>query len=111
MGIGDWGPKTATDLKTIIWVHNLNHEFSYISKLFNWVEVFSTQRYGVTRAITDNNVEFRCSYALSKLSLKEVGEALGIPKLELDYSKVRTPETELTEEEEGYFYFQYYLYF
>lgn len=95
-------PNSAVGFRAIVWVHNLNHEFSYISKLFNWVEVFSTKRYGVTRAVTDTNIEFRCSYALSKLSLREVGEALGIPKLELEYSKVRTPETELTKEEESY---------
>ena len=61
------------------------------------------------RAVTANGIEFRCSYILSGLSLAKTAENLTMHKIEklkgdLDYSKIRHSQTEITETEWHYIY-------
>lgn len=93
--------------RIIFYVHNLAFEFQWFRKHFKWEKVFSVEERKPVYAITDNGIELRCSYLLSGYSLEKVGENLVKYKIEkmvgdLDYSKVRTPITPLTNKELGY---------
>lgn len=91
----------------IIWVHNLSYEFQFIRKMFKWHQVFALENREVVYAVTEDGIEFRCSYKLTNLSLKEVGKNLikyPVEKLvgDLDYNLVRSSKTPLTQKEKQY---------
>ena len=90
----------------IIWVHNLSYEFAFLCNLLDWKVVFARNPHKPMKAIPKNyqNIEFRCSYMLTRLSLAAWGEQLGLNKMvgDLDYEKLRTPLTKLTEKEMFY---------
>lgn len=93
--------------RLIIYVHNLSYEFQFIRKWFKWISVFSLEKRKPVKALTENGIEFRCSYILSGYGLEKLSEQLvwhNVKKLVgyLDYNKIRTPKTELTEEEYEY---------
>ena len=94
------------DYKIVIWVHNLSFEFQFLCNLFNWKQVFAKTPHKVIKCIPRKypNIEFRCTYFLTRLSLSNWGLQIGLPKLvgDLDYYKMRTPLTTLTEIEKGY---------
>ena len=78
--------------RIIIYVHNLAFEFQFIRKLFDWHKVFSIDKRKPIYAITENGIEFRCSYILTNYSLAKLGEQLHkykVSKLvgDLDYKK------------------------
>ena len=84
-----------------VYVHNLGFEFQFMRKHFEWVKIFALKEREPVRALTADGIEFRCSYILSGYSLAKVGENLlkyPCKKLvgELDYDRIRTPETPLT---------------
>lgn len=90
----------------VVYVHFLKYDFSFIKKIRKWDEIFSKSQREVLIART-GHIEFRDSLALSGgKSLNFVGNHLRIPirKLigSLDYSKIRTPETDLTVDELSY---------
>lgn len=89
----------------VIYVHNLAYEFAFLRNLpFNWVNVFARTLRKPMKAVTDNHIEFKCSYMLTNLSLESWGKQLGVSKKvgDLDYTKLRTPLTHLTSREMGY---------
>lgn len=92
--------------RLIIYVHNLAYEMQFIRKYFKWKNVFSIRERKPIYATTTTGIEFRCSYLLTGYALEKVGEMLKnpIPKLvgKLDYELIRTPITELTEDEIQY---------
>lgn len=92
--------------KYIIWVHNLSYEFHFLSNILTWDSVFARSPHKPIKATSKEypNIEFRCSYFLTRLSLEAWGNQLGVKKLvgALDYEKIRTPLTELTESELKY---------
>lgn len=93
--------------KKYVYVHNLSHDFMYLLNIieFNSDDVFCRKPYKVVYAYTKKyDIEFRCSYFLTNLSLANWGKKIGLPKLvgELDYDLIRTPETELTDKELDY---------
>ena len=93
--------------RIIIYVHNLAYEFQFMRKWLNWENVFAIDSRKPVYALTDNGVEFRCSYILSGYSLEKVAENLQkhpIKKLvgDLDYNLVRNSETVLTPAENAY---------
>lgn len=96
--------------RLILWVHNLSYEFQFIRKWLKWTKVFSIDNRKPVYAISTLGIEFRCSYILSGYSLAKLGEQLQkykISKIEggLDYSLIRNSETELSETELKYCYF------
>lgn len=98
---------TNIEKRIIIWVHNLSYEFSWIAYRFKWESVFARDKRNPMKAVTTNGIEFRCSYILSGSSLSHVSDNLTKYKVskmvgDLDYSKVRGPETPLTKEELQY---------
>lgn len=90
--------------KMVIYVHNLSYEFQFIRKLFKWSKVFALEPRKVCYADT-GPFEFRCSYLLSGYSLENLAKAYNLrdQKLHtLDYKKIRTPLTKMSDEEISY---------
>ena len=97
----------SVEKRLIVYVHNLAYEFQWIKQRFNWFNVFALDTREPVYAITTRGIEFRCSYVLSGMRLAKVGENLTKYKVakmvgDLDYYKVRHPETPLTDKEWGY---------
>lgn len=95
------------DRRCIIYVHNLSYEFQFMRNHFLWEKVFSIDERKPIYAITEDGIEFRCSYLLTGYSLNNVAKNLHkyqIKKMvgDLDYSKIRHEDTPLTKEEVGY---------
>lgn len=95
-----------TDVEFIIWVHNLSYEFQFLCNFLTWKSVFARSPRKPIKAVSEQypNIEFRCTYMLTRLSLDAWGKQLGVHKAvgELDYEKLRTPLTPLTKEEMFY---------
>ena len=93
------------DINVVIWVHNLAYEFHFLVNFLKWKTVFARTPHKPMKAIPLDypNIEFRCSYVLTRLSLRTWGNELGVYKdTPIDYEKLRTPLTPLTEEELHY---------
>ena len=95
-----------SDVEIIIWVHNLSYEFHFLTNILTWGSVFARSSHKPIKAKPKEypNIEFRCSYMLTRLSLATWGEQLGVAKMvgDLDYDKLRTPLTKLTDKELKY---------
>ena len=94
--------------RIIIYVHNLSYEFQFMKNHFEFDRVFSNGKSrDILTATTNFGVEFRCSYMLSGMALSVVATKLINYKIEkmtgdFDYMKIRTPNTPLSDEEDGY---------
>lgn len=99
--------KLPSNVHFIIYVHNLAYEFQFLNNIFNeWESVFARNAHKVMKCSPKDfpKFEFRCSYFLTRKSLENWGKEVGTFKKtgDLDYNIVRTPKTELTDEEMGY---------
>lgn len=100
--------KTNESRKFVIYVHNLAYEYQFIKDFLQTdTKVFAVKSRKPLYVTTPNGIEYRCSYLLSNMSLakacaNEKGcyhqKAVG----DLDYRIIRTPTTDLTDEEYGY---------
>lgn len=97
------------DGKLIIYVHNLSFEFQFLSGIYNFSdkEVFSPKRRKILKCDMMNKFEYRCSYYLTNMSLKKFTEKMKVKDMKLsgddfDYSKIRYPWTQLSDEEIQY---------
>lgn len=94
------------DYHVVIWVHNLAYEFAFLNNFIEWENVFARSPHKPMKCICKKypNVEFRCSYMLTRLSLESWGKQIGFHKDVgyLDYEKIRTPLTPLTDKEMQY---------
>ncbi|MBO7693253.1 MAG: hypothetical protein J6T10_11545 [Methanobrevibacter sp.] len=93
--------------KKIIFVHNLAFEFQYLKSYFSFSEVVARKSHKVMSAIlSDYNITFKCSYFMSNVGLEKLSSVYNLPVEKqvgnLDYSKLRHSETELTEQELKY---------
>lgn len=91
----------------VCYVHNLAYEFQFMRKYFKWLEVFSVDDRKPLKALSTLGIEFRDSYMLSGFSLEHTAKNLQKHKVQklvgdLDYSKVRHTETEITDLELKY---------
>lgn len=93
----------------VIYVHNLSYEFCFLKGVYDFEtdEVFRTEPRKVLKCSMFNNIEYRCSYYLTNLSLDRFTRQMGVQNRKLsgekfDYSKIRFPETELTQYEIDY---------
>ena len=94
-------------MRMIFYIHNLSYEFQFFYRWFTWLQVFAIKERTPVKCLTDIGIELRCSYLLSGYSLEKVGEHLQRYKVDkkvgdLDYRKIRTPDTPLTKTEIGY---------
>ena len=97
----------SIDNRIIIYVHNLQFEFQFIRKHFEWESIFATAEREPLKAVTKSGIEFRCSYRLSGYSLAKTGEHLQKYKInkmvgDLDYKLLRNSKTELSQQELKY---------
>ena len=99
----------------VVYVHNLPFEFQFFRNFVRLSDVFSTEKRKVVKCIVNDSFEFRCSYKLTNMSLDKfissTPNALYQKKKksdgtnsDLDYKKIRTPTTPLTNEELAYCY-------
>lgn len=91
---------------TVIYVHNLSYEIQFLSGIFHFENdcIFPTEPRHVLRANIDN-LEFRCSYRLTNLSLDAFTSRYNVEHKKLhdfDYSIARYPWSEITDEELSY---------
>lgn len=93
--------------RALIYVHNLEYEFQFMRKWFEWHDVFADDKRQPLYAVTTQGIEFRCSYRLSGYSLAKLADELRYYKTkkmvgDLDYSLIRHSNTPLTEAELKY---------
>ena len=102
--------KTITEISKIIpntiliiYIHNLGYEFQFMRRWLDVRDVFSIDLRKPIYVKTPN-IEYRCSYLLTGLSLEKWGEKLKLPKLvgSVDYNIKRHSQTILTEEDYNY---------
>ena len=98
---------TSDECRLIVYVHNLSYEFQFIKNRFEWLKVFALKQREPVQAITNEGIEFRCSYLLSGYSLENLSSQLTKYKVDkkvgdLDYNLIRHSYTPLTEKELGY---------
>lgn len=87
-------------VECIIFIHNLPYEFFFLINLSSVEKVFARQsRRPITARFSRwSHIEFRCTYALTRLSLENWGKQVGgRQKLKgsVDYNVLRTPLTKL----------------
>ena len=93
----------------VVYVHNLSYEFQYLKSVYSFTpdEVFAVASRKLLKCDMYNQFEFRCSYKLTNMSLKEFTTKMNVEHKKLsgedfDYSKDRYPWTELTDQELEY---------
>lgn len=87
-----------------IYVHNLSFDIDYIFKNVSRPDkIISNSTHGIISAtlVDFPMLEFRCSFKLSMMSLRKIGEMVGFPKLESDYRFI-LPEMSVTSKEWEY---------
>ena len=101
--------KLPRGTKLVVYVHNLSYEFQYLKGLYYFEkdEVFCTDSRKILYCSMFDQIEFRCSYFLTNMSLNQLTYQMKVENkklsgLEFDYSKLRYPWTELTEKELEY---------
>lgn len=90
--------------RLLIYVHNLSYDIDYIFKNVSRPEkMLSNSSHGIISAILEKypNFEFRCSYKLSMMSLRKIGNMIGYNKLQSEYRFI-LPEDVVTDEEWEY---------
>lgn len=99
----------ATDPKhrLVCYIHNLGYEFQFMRRYFEWYKIFALEERRPIYALTEDGIEFRCSYLLSGYSLAKLGENLlkyKVKKMvgDLDYNLIRHSRTKLTDKELQY---------
>lgn len=84
--------------RKIIFSHNLGFEFQFLRNILEDVDIFAMKKRAPMKIFEEwRNIEFRCSYILSGMSLKNVAKNLNIeiPKLEMEYNVMRHCKTVL----------------
>lgn len=94
------------DLCLVFYVHNLGYEFQFLRAIHDFTEeeVFCLSGRKVAKCEIGKRFEYRCSYCLTNMSLRELLKKMGVEhkKTEMDYSLQRWPWTPVTDEELEY---------
>ena len=102
------------ELCFVFWVHNLAFEWQFLRAIHNFNplppreyipdEVFCVTGRKVVRASIGERFEFRCSYFLTNMSLREFLNKMGVEhkKTEMDYSLTRWPWDPVSEKDLEY---------
>ena len=93
----------------VVYVHNLSYEFQFLKGIYNFLpeNVFAVASRKVVKADMFGCFEFRCSYKLTNMSLKQFTSKMRVQHQKLsgddfNYSVHRYPWTELSAEELEY---------
>ena len=86
----------------VVYVHNLAFEFQFLAGIYNFTmdEVFAVKSRKVIKCEMYEHIEFRCSYALTNMSLEEFTKKMKVehvkkPGEDIDYKVYRTNTTPL----------------
>ena len=86
----------------VVYVHNLSFEFQFLASIYNFTmdEVFAVKSRKVIKCEMYEHIEFRCSYALTNMSLEEFTKKMKVehvkkPGEDIDYKVYRTNTTSL----------------
>ena len=96
--------------RLVVYVHNLPFEFQFMRRFVSITEMFARSERHPMKFLVNGCIEFRCSMALSNMSLAKFCEnSAGVRYQKLsgkdyNYNKIRTAKTKLTEMEEAYCY-------
>ena len=96
--------RTCPD-KFFVWVHNLAYDFPYLDDVLGGVEVLLAPKPHKVIIAKFDNIEFRCTYALSNSKLEVVAKMYNTQTQkthDLDHSKPRHYDTPLTDKELEY---------
>lgn len=98
--------RLSSTRRLVVYVHNLPFEFQFMRRFFVWSDVFLKGNRQPLKAVCNGCVEFRCSYALSNMSLlkfcENTPDAIFWKNDSYNYTKLRTPATKLSQREESY---------
>ena len=100
--------KMAGERVLVFWVHNLSFEFQFLQGVYKFSkdDVFAVKSRKILKATMFGNIELRCSYLQSNMSLDAFTKKMGCEVKKLtgtfDYSLQRFPDTPLTETEIAY---------
>ena len=93
----------------VVYCHNLSYEFSFLKGVYAFQpsDIFALASRKVLKCDMWGKFEFRCSYKLTNMSLKDFTRKMGVEHQKLsgedfNYGVKRYPWTELTEEELDY---------
>ena len=93
----------------VVYVHNLSYEFQFLKGIYSFQpnDIFAVGSRKLLKCDMWNKFEFRCSYKLTNMSLKEFTKKMKVEhqKLsgeEFDYSQKRYPWTEIEGQELEY---------
>lgn len=95
--------------RLVVYVHNLAFEYQFLRSIHQTSQLFATAKRQPLKWLTQDGLEFRCSYKLSNMSLAKFcensrnvkhGKIVGV----YDYLKIRTPYDKPTIEELEYDY-------
>ncbi len=98
------------DTKLIIWVANLSYEWAFFKRQLASIgitKIFAKTERKILMVEMADCIEFRECIGLFGNSLAKIAKTYTKTqkaKGDLDYNKIRTPETEITDTEEGYCY-------
>lgn len=98
----------AGDRMLVLWVHNLSFEFAFLQGIYHFTQddVFAVQSRKILKCTMYGNIELRCSYLQTNMSLDMFTRKMGCETKKLtgtfDYSKIRYPDTPLNETEIAY---------
>ena len=96
--------------RLVVWVHQLGFEWQFIKDFIDYADGFFRDERDPLKIVTKGGIEFRCSYALSNMSLQKFCEnEIGVIHYKLsgdeyNYEKIRTPATPMTSYELSYCY-------
>lgn len=91
----------------VVYVHNLSFEFQFMNTFFKFDRIFARKKRKIIEA-NSGKFEYRCSYFLSNMSLAQFTQktpGVTVHKMDgedFDYTVLRYPDTELTNDEWGY---------
>lgn len=89
------------------YIHNASYEFQFVRNVLKNVDVFAREKRKPLK-FRWRNIEFRCSYMLTRLSLDRWGSEKNLEVKKItgvyDYAKLRTPLSDLTITERDYGY-------
>lgn len=95
--------RLGENLKLVIWVHNLSHEFHYLAGIYNFQnhEVFCTDSHKILKCTMYTRFEYRCTYKLTNMGLRLAAKTYNkyfFKQPEIDYTVRRFPDTTLDSE-------------
>lgn len=97
----------APDAVLVCYVHFLSYEYQFLRDFLQFDKVFATKPHKILFCRW-KNIEFRCSYLLSNMSLEKWTKNCKVKYIKtkeyFDYDILRTPTTPLTNEELKYCY-------